>query len=231
MVPCPWAREASSRYRGEDIGVHLTLNAEYELYRWGPITHAPSLLGGDGGFPSTVEDVWDHADLDEVRRECRAQIERAILWGFDVSHIDSHMGTLQLRPEFFDVYVDLAVEFGLPLRMAGPATERYTGFPARAVAAEAGAVFTDYFRYVGGVGTRQTFERDFATLRPGVTEFLLHPAVDSAELRSLATDDWMRRVDDYEMICKEDWVRRSLDEVGATLIGYRPLRDLARAGG
>jgi hypothetical protein len=231
MVPCPWAREASSRYRGEDVGVHLTLNAEYELYRWGPITYAPSLLGGDGGFPSTVEDVWDHADLDEVRRECRAQIERAILWGFDVSHLDSHMGTLQLRPEFFDVYVDLAVEFGLPLRMTSPASERYTGFPARAVAAEAGAVFTDHFRYVGGVGSRQTFERDFATLRPGVTEFLLHPAVDSAELRSLATDDWMRRVDDYEMICKEDWVRRSLDEVGATLIGYRPLRELARAGG
>jgi len=78
MVPCPWAREASSRYRGEDVGVHLTLNAEYELYQWGPITHAPSLLGGDGGFPRTVEDVWDHADLDEVRRECRAQIERAV---------------------------------------------------------------------------------------------------------------------------------------------------------
>ncbi len=93
MVPCPWAREASSRYRGEDVGVHLTVTAEYELYRWGPITHAPSLLGGDGGFPRTVEDVWDHADLDEVRRECRAQIERAILWGFDVSHLDSHMGT------------------------------------------------------------------------------------------------------------------------------------------
>ncbi len=100
--------------------MHLTLNAEYELYRWGPITHAPSLLGGDGGFPETVEDVWDHADLDEVRRECRAQIERAILWGFDVSHLDSHMGTLQLRPEFFDVYLDLALEFGLPLRMASP---------------------------------------------------------------------------------------------------------------
>ena len=231
MVPCPWAREASSRYRGEDIGVHLTLNAEYELYRWGPITHAPSLLGGDGGFPRTMEDVWDHADLDEVRRECRAQIERAILWGFDVSHVDAHMGTLQLRPEFFDVYLELALEFGLPLRMVGPGVQRYMGFPARAVAAEAGAVFTDHFRYIGGVGSRPTFERDFATLRPGVTEFLLHPAVDSAELRSLATDDWESRVDDYEMICKEDWVRRRLDEAGAILIGFRPLRELARAGG
>ena len=232
MVPCPWAREASSRYRGEDIGVHLTVNAEYELYRWGPITHAPSLLGGDGGFPRTVEDVWDHADLDEVRRECRAQIERAILWGFDVSHLDAHMGTLQLRPEFFDVYLELAVDFGLPLRMVSPSVERYLGFPARSVAADAGAVFTDYLRTVpGGVGTRPVLEKDLKTLRRGVTEFYLHPAVDSAELQSLATDDWAARVDDYDIICKEDWVRRSLEDSGATLIGYRALRELARAGG
>jgi hypothetical protein len=232
MVPCPWAREASSRYRGEDIGVHLTVNAEYELYRWGPITHAPSLLGGDGGFPRTVEDVWDHADLDEVRRECRAQIERAILWGFDVSHLDAHMGTLQLRPEFFDVYLELAVDFGLPLRMVSPSVERYLGFPARTVAADAGAVFTDYLRTVpGGVGTRPVLEKDLKTLRRGVTEFYLHPAVDSAELQSLATDDWAARVDDYDIICQEDWVRQALDEAGATLIGYRALRELARAGG
>jgi chitin disaccharide deacetylase len=231
MVPCPWAREASSRYRGEDVGVHLTVNAEYELYRWGPITHAPSLLGGDGGFPRTVEDVWDHADLDEVRRECRAQIERAILWGFDVSHLDAHMGTLQLRPEFFDVYLELALDFGLPLRMVSAKAERYVGFPARAVAAEAGAVFTDHLRTVpGGVGTRPVLEKDLATLRPGVTEFYLHPAVDSAELQSLATEDWAARVDDYDIICKEDWVRQALDEAGATLIGYRALRELARAG-
>ena len=98
MVPCPWARDAAAMYRGEDVGVHLTLNSEWENYRWGPTTHSPSLLDGDGGFPRTIEDVWDHADLDEVRKECRSQIERAIFWGFDVSHLDSHMGTLQLRP-------------------------------------------------------------------------------------------------------------------------------------
>ena len=191
--------------------MHLTVNAEYELYRWGPITYAPSLLGGDGGFPRTMEDVWDHADLDEVRRECRAQIERAILWGFDVSHLDAHMGTLQLRPEFFDVYLELALEFGLPLRMVSASMERYLGFPARAVAAGEGAVFTDHFRMVPGVGSRRMFERDIATLRPGVTELHLHPAVDSAELRSLATDDWEARVDDHRIICDEDWVRGALD--------------------
>ena len=159
MVPAPWARGAAAEYRGEDVGGHLTLNAEYDLYRWGPITHAPSLLDGDGGFPRTVSDVWDHADLDEVRRECRAQIERAIYWGFDVSHLDSHMGTLQLRPEFFDVYLDLAVEFRLPVRLSGASTERLIGFPHRQLAAERGVVFPDHFlRVAGGVGSRSTIE-------------------------------------------------------------------------
>jgi len=229
MVPCPWAREAAARYRGEDIGVHLTVNAEHELYRWGPITHAPSLLGGDGGFPRTVEDVWDHADLDEVRRECRAQIERAILWGFDVSHLDAHMATLQLRPEFFDVYLDMAVEFRLPLRMLGGRAEEYLGFPARAVAADAGVVFTDHMLFVPGVGSRPLFEERLARLKPGVTETLLHPAVDSPELRAIASD-WEARVDDYRMVCGEDGLRDALEEAGVNLIGYRALRELARRG-
>jgi len=77
MVPCPWSRDAAAMYRGEDIGVHLTLTSEWETYRWGPITHSPSLLDGDGGFPRTIQDAWDHGDIDEVRKECRTQIERA----------------------------------------------------------------------------------------------------------------------------------------------------------
>ncbi|HMD46210.1 MAG TPA: polysaccharide deacetylase family protein [Acidimicrobiales bacterium] len=230
MVPCPWAREAAARYRGEDVGVHLTLNAEHELYRWGPITHAPSLLGGDGGFPRTIEDVWDHADLDEVRRECRAQIERAILWGFDVSHLDAHMATLQLRPEFFDIYLDLAVEFGLPLRMFGSRAEQYLGFPARALAAEAGAVFTDDMIFVPGVGSRRVFAERLHKLKPGVTEMHLHPAVDSPELRSLATD-WRARVDDHELVCGDGFLAKALGDAGATLIGFRALRELVRDRG
>ena len=161
MVPAPWARAAAAQYLGEDVGVHLTLNAEYDLYRWGPITQAPSLLDGDGGFPRTVEDVWDHADLDEVRKECRAQIERAILWGFDVSHLDSHMGTLQLRPEFFDIYLELAAEFRLPIRLSGASTERIVGFPFRRLAAEEGVLFPDHFVLVpNGVGSRRVRNSD-----------------------------------------------------------------------
>lgn len=228
MVPCPWAREAASRYRGEDVGVHLTLNAEYDLYRWGPITHAPSLLDGDGGFPRTLQDVWDHADLDEVRRELRAQVERAIYWGFDVSHLDSHMGALQLRPEFFDIYLDLAVEFRLPMRLSGASTEGAIGFPFRQLARDEGVLFPDHFAYVRGVGSRRVLERTLFDLRPGVTELYVHPAVDTSELRALAPE-WAARIDDLELVCNDDTVRAAIERSGAVLIGYRELRDAMRA--
>ena len=230
MMPCPWAREAAAQYLGEDVGVHLTLNAEWDLYRWGPITQAPSLLDGDGGFPRTTTDVWDHADLEEVRRECRAQIERAILWGFDVSHLDSHMGTLQLKPEFFDVYLDLAVEFGLPLRLSGASTERLVGFPFRRLASEEGVVYPDNFVLVNnGVGSRRAVERALFDLRPGVTELYLHPAADTPELRALAPD-WANRVDDAHLLVHDAALRARLERSGAKLIGFRELRDLQRAG-
>jgi predicted glycoside hydrolase/deacetylase ChbG (UPF0249 family) len=229
MVPCPWAREAAASYLGEDVGVHLTLNAEYDRYRWGPITRAPSLLDGDGGFPRTVADVWDHADLDEVRRECRAQVERAILWGFDVSHLDSHMGTLQLRPEFFDVYLELAVDFRLPIRLSGASSERLVGFPLRRLAAEEGVVFPDHFVYVNGVGSRRTIEKAVFDLRPGVTEIYVHPAADTTELRALAPD-WANRVDDHHLMTHDTGLRAVLERTGARLIGFRELRELQRAG-
>jgi predicted glycoside hydrolase/deacetylase ChbG (UPF0249 family) len=229
MVPCPWARQAASDYLGEDVGVHLTLNAEWDAYRWGPITAAPSLLDGDGGFPRTVGDTWDHADLDEVRRELRAQVERAILWGFDVSHLDSHMGTLQLRPEFFDIYLELAVDFALPLRLSGASTERTIGFPFRQLASDEGVVFPDHFVYAPGVGSRRAMERALFELRPGVTELYAHPATDTPELRALATD-WARRVDDHHLLTHDAGFAAMVRRSGAEVIGYRQLRNLMRAG-
>ncbi|MEZ5322434.1 MAG: ChbG/HpnK family deacetylase [Microthrixaceae bacterium] len=225
----PVVRAAVAELDGEDVGVHLTLNAEYGSYRWGPITHAPSLLDGDGGFPRTVADVWDHADLDEVRRECQAQVERAGLWGVDVTHLDSHMGTLQLRPEFFDVYLDLAVEFGLPLRMAPASAERAAGFPFRRLAAEEGVVFPDHFVYVGGVGSRGAIDKVVSALRPGVTELYVHPAVDTAELRATGTD-WEARVDDLALVASDGPLAAALASQGAHLIGWREMRDLMREG-
>ena len=228
MVPCPWAREAAARYRGEDVGVHLTLNAEYDLYRWGPITQAPSLLDGDGGFPRTVEDLWDHADVDEVRRECRAQIERAILWGFDVSHLSSHLGALEYRPEFFDVALELAAEFQLPLRLSAAAAERQIGFPFRQRAAEEGVCAPDQLVRTRRRGARAVLDRLLVEVQPGVTEVVLRPAIDTAELRALAPD-WASQVDDHDLVTTGQSLRALADRAGVTIIGYRQLRDLQRS--
>lgn len=230
MVPAPWAREAASQYRGEDIGVHLTLNAPHDRYRWGPITHAPSLLDGDGGFPRTVHDLWDHADLDECRRELRAQVERAILWGFDVTHLDSHLGVLQLRPEFFDVYVDLAVEFGLPIRLSDASTERAIGFPFRALAAEEGVVFPDHFVHVPHAGSRAAVLAALAALEPGVTELHLRPANDTPEQRAF-DERWADRVDDHHLACEDPQLGELLERAGAVRIGFRALRSLQQGSG
>jgi predicted glycoside hydrolase/deacetylase ChbG (UPF0249 family) len=226
MVPAPWARAAAANYRGEDVGVHLTLNAEHELYRWGPVTLSPSLLSGEAGFPRTVDDLWEHADLDEVRRECRAQIERAIVWGFDVSHLTSHLSAMTLRPEFFDVYIELAVEFALPVRLPSSVSERDAGFPFRKLAAEEGVVYPDHFEHARTWGSRARIERAVHDLEPGVTELHVQPAVDTPEVRAL-TVDWPAWVDDHALVMGTA-LGELLAEAGAHLIGYRELRALMR---
>ena len=230
MVPAPWARHAALEYSGEDIGVHLTLNAEHPAYRWGPITHSPSLLSGDGGFPRDIDDLWEHADPDEVRRECRAQIERAILWGFDVSHLAPHLTAITLRPEFFDVYLDLAVEFALPIRLPSTISESQAGFPFRRLAADEGVLFPDHFDHDWSAGSRVRVRRAFQDLKPGVTEIHVQPVIDTAEVRALAgaaADGW---IDDLALVTTDGELRRLVDESGAILIGYRHLRDAMRAG-
>ncbi|MDZ7675865.1 MAG: polysaccharide deacetylase family protein [Acidimicrobiales bacterium] len=226
MVPCPWARHAALEYRGEDVGVHLTLTAEHDVFRWGPITQAPSLLDGDGGFPRTNIDTWEHADPDEVRRECRAQIERAVLYGFDVSHLDSHMKLLQLRPELFDVYLGLAVEYRLPVRLSDASTQRRIGFPFRTLASDEGILFPDHFVDVPAPPSRSRIEVALANLQPGVTEIHVQPAVDTPEVRAI-TDNWAGWVDDLDLVT--GGLADLVDTAGATLIGYRELREAQRA--
>ena len=229
MVPAPWARHAATMYQSEDVGVHLTLNAEHPLYRWGPITHAPSLLSGDGGFPREIDDLWEHADPAEVLRECRAQIERAILWGFDVSHLAPHLTAITLRPEFFDIYLEMAVEFRLPIRLPSTISTEQAGFPFRRLAEDEGIVFPDHFDHDWRAGSRERVYEAVRNLQPGVTEIHVQPAIDTDEVRALAGDAADGWVDDLDLVVNDGELRRLLRESGAVLIGYRQLRDAQRA--
>ena len=229
MVPAPWAQFAASEYNGEDIGVHLTLNAEHPMYRWGPLTHAPTLLSGEGGFPRSVDDLWEHADSTEVLRECRAQIERALAWGIDVTHLAPHLTSITLRPEFFDVYLELAYEFKLPVRLPSTITPDVAGFPFRQLAADEGVVYPDHFDHDWRAGSRDRVLDAITQLQPGVTEIHVQPAIDTPEVRALGevTTGW---IDDLALVTTDTTLRQTLTESGAILIGYRELRDAMRAG-
>lgn len=226
QVPCPWARGAAAAHRGGDVGVGLTVNAEFDTYRWGPITHAPSLLDGDGGFPRTAEDLGEHADTEEIHREARAQITRAILWGFDPTHLASHLDALCRRPELFDVYLALAVEFDLPISLPDPSVD--LGFPARKLAAQEGVVCPD--RVVSaprGRASRAAVDDALQQLQPGVTEIRIRPATDTPEVRAI-TDGWAAMVSDAHLVT-DDWAfRAALGRSGAELIGFRELRQAQR---
>ncbi len=228
MVPAPWAREAAHMATAdEDLGVHLTLNAEHEFYRWGPITYAPSLQSGEVGFPRTLEDLWEHADHDEVLRELRAQIERAISWGIDVSHLTPHLSAITLRPEFFDVYLELAVEFRLPIRLPSTISAEQAGFPFRTLARDEGVVFPDHFDHDWRAGSLARVHDAIQSLRPGVTEIHVQPAIDTPEVRAVSADaeGWIA---DLALVTSDNLAER-LDASGATLIGFRSLRDVMRA--
>jgi predicted glycoside hydrolase/deacetylase ChbG (UPF0249 family) len=229
MVPAPWSRDAANRAQPtDDVGVHLTLNCEYQAYRFGPITHAPSLLSGDGGFPQRIDDLWEHADPEEVLRECRAQIERTLAWGIDATHLTPHLTAITLRPEFFDVYLELAVEFRLPIRLPSTITAEQAGFPFRKLATEEGVVFPDHFDHDWRPGSRARVTAALRALPAGVTEIHVQPAADTPEVRALSesAEGW---IDDLAFVTAPEFADL-IAAAGATPIGYRQLRDAMRAG-
>jgi predicted glycoside hydrolase/deacetylase ChbG (UPF0249 family) len=229
MVPCPWAYEAAQRCRDLDVGVHLTLTAEYPGYRWRSLTGGRSLHNAQGFMPATTREVYANADVEEARAECRAQIEQALEWGLDVTHLDSHMGSVQTDPRFYAIYLDLAAEYDLPLRMAGKSGERAMGFPCRQPASDRGVLYPDHFiSPPWPEPTRPVIERLLQNLRPGVSEVYLHPVLDGAELRAYdPANGHIRAGDDANF--RDTALRQMVEDAGVTLISYRPLRDLQRA--
>lgn len=230
MAPCPWAREAVERFAGLDLGVHLTLTAEYDHYRWRSLTGADSLHDAEGYLPRTAAEALTRVRPEDVLRECRAQIDLALSWGVDVTHLDTHMGVVQLDPRLAEIYVALAVEYRLPVRMLGRRHHEDLAFDARVWARDAGVLFPDDFIAEWGESTRAVFARELAACGPGVSEFNIHPVLDGPELRGYDPREMHIRVADQACAIDTE-VASWIAEGGFTPVSYRPLRDLQRAGG
>jgi hypothetical protein len=122
MFPTPWYQETVEilrRHPSVSVGIHLTLNSEWKNYRWGPVlgrTAVPSLVDADGYFFPAADPLYrNQPNLQEVERELRAQIERALGSGLKIDYVDYHMGTVMGHPEFREITERLAREFSLAM--------------------------------------------------------------------------------------------------------------------
>jgi predicted glycoside hydrolase/deacetylase ChbG (UPF0249 family) len=120
MFACPWYLEAVAilaQHPEIGVGVHLTLNSEWEHYKWGPVggrSVVPSLVDANGFFlPSEEAFAARGPDLREVESELRAQIERALGSGLRVDYLDAHMQTAYSTPELRALVEKLAREYRL----------------------------------------------------------------------------------------------------------------------
>jgi len=244
MVPCPWFLEAAGYAKAHpeaDLGAHLTLTSEWETYRWGPIsTRDPQsgLMDGQGFFYKTSEAVWGNADPDAAAVELEAQVSRALAEGINLTHIDTHMGSVA-HPAFIPGYVQLAIKYGLPPmipRLTAAdliAQESVDGETAQMIAGmvtmleEMGIPLLDGLSGLELVSAENRFEQArqaLGALKPGITHFIIHPSKDTPELRRI-TDSWECRVADYETFTS-DATRDFIKNEGIQIIGYRALKEL-----
>ena len=236
LVTCPWFEEAAEFARSNpaaDLGVHLTLTAEWNSYKWGPVLGrraAASLVDAGGYLWQTVAQVYEHARLDEAEAELRAQIEKALAAGIDATHLDSHMGTLQMRADYHEIYARLANEYRMPIRVLSRSRMRDAGMGAILDQLDAlGVVTPDHLVFHGPPSVDETesyWTNLIRSLQPGVTEILCHPALARAELKSCAHDAFQREADLGYFTSEK--ARKLIADEGIELAGFRQLRDLMR---
>jgi predicted glycoside hydrolase/deacetylase ChbG (UPF0249 family) len=237
MTPCAWFSEIAAYSRShpeKDFGVHLTHTCEWKSYRWGSVADRDLVKGlydSTGYLWPGVNEVYAHATPPEALIEGRAQIKKAIDAGIPVTHIDSHMGTLQYSPEFLKVYIQLAMEFNLPLRMAAQSTMESFGFPEmRKQFADMGLVFTDYFVYdelKNYKDVKAFWINIIRELKPGVTELYIHASKESDELKAI-TNSWKTRALEAETFTSDPDIRKLIADENIKVIGYQPLLELQR---
>jgi predicted glycoside hydrolase/deacetylase ChbG (UPF0249 family) len=245
MVPCPWFPATAQMCRENpemDMGVHATLNAEWENYRWGPVSTRDQLSGlmdADGYFHQWHPAVYQNAKPEAVAVEVNAQIEKALAAGIDVTHVDSHMGTI-MNSRFIQSYIQAAASRQLPnmlprtnakgIEMMGVSDEELIMYEPIMAQLESmgipmleGIVSMPLEHGDDHVGVAKKL---FGELPVGITHFILHPSIDTPELRAICPD-WPARVANYNAFMSDD-LKKFIEQEDFKLIGYRQIRNAMR---
>jgi chitin disaccharide deacetylase len=236
MIPCPWLNEVADyakTHPGADLGLHLTLTSEWKTYRWGPVESkdkVPSLLDPEGYlWNGESAPAVQHVKAEDVEREIRAQIDRAIAMGIHPTHLDSHMGVLFERPDLFAVYVKVAHEYKLQFLAARTADAPHAVLSLLSnqdivldsiLVANPSVAPSDWPNFYSNL---------IRNLKPGLTEMIVHLGHDDAELQAVMVDHpdygaaWRQR--DYDVVTSSEF-KKTLEENHVILIKWRDLKRL-----
>jgi predicted glycoside hydrolase/deacetylase ChbG (UPF0249 family) len=246
MVPCPWflaAAEMSSQNPQMDLGVHATLNAEWDTYRWEPLSTrdpASGLIDAQGYFHQTVKATVETATVEAVEAELNLQVERALAAGIDVTHIDSHMGTI-IDPKFVQHYLQAGASRLIPNMLPRASAK---GFAMMGIDEQALVMYTPILDQLETQGLpmldglfSMPLDHDsdhigvakklLSEVPVGITHFLFHPSIDTPELRAICPD-WKARVANYKAFMSQE-IKDFIKNKGIQVIGYRAIRDVMRA--
>ncbi len=245
MAACPWFPAVVAMFCADpqmDLGVHATLNSEWDLYRWSPLsTRDPEcgLVDLEGYFPRRSEAVQAKASAEVVAAELDAQVERALRAGIDVTHIDSHMGTI-IHPNFVQAYLQAGVSRLIPAMLPRASAK---GFDMIGIDDASMAVYAPILTQLEAQGVpmldglfAMPLEHDndhigvakkvFAEIPEGITHFLFHPAIETPELRA-SHPDWKARVANYHAFMSDE-LKTYIKDSGIHLLGYRAIREAMR---
>jgi predicted glycoside hydrolase/deacetylase ChbG (UPF0249 family) len=243
MMPCPWAKPAAEYCRthpGVDMGVHATLTAEWEGYRWSAMSTrdpASGLMDKDGFLWKTSEETQNHATPEAVMAELQLQVNKALEWGVELTHVDTHMGTV-MHPKFGPAYLQAAAQAHVPAMLPRGDASMFTSMGVDAETAAGYVLLISQLEEQGlplvdGVaampldqpeGQLDIAKKMLSELPAGVTHFLFHPSIDTPELRAI-TPDWPSRVANYRTF-KDAELKKFIKDQGIQVIGYRALQNL-----
>jgi chitin disaccharide deacetylase len=240
MVPCPWAPEIMAyvkEHQGLDVGIHLTLTAEWALYKWGGLTSSDqigSLLDKNNYFYPSVEELGKAAKAEEAEKELRAQIDKVLASGIQPTHIDTHMGSVLANPELVKIYLSLSEIYHLPVLFP---RAYLSWFPADMAKLLESKVFLldNLFmlepKMIAGKWI-DAYKKGIEELKPGLNQMIVHLAIDNDEMQAISKghDDYGSawRQQDLDVVSSPEF-KNLLKTNNIILIGWKQIRDLMNA--
>ena len=233
IVPGPWLTEVAEyakTHPDADLGLHLALTSEWKAFRWGSVESkdkAPTLLDGTGALWPMTEDVVKHAKPQEVEREYRAQVERALAMGIHPTHLDTHMGSALASPEFLAAYVKIAHEYHLPIlapRIPGDPLKLSALLNEKDVMVDSVTIANPN---VEADKWKEFYLDAIKSMKPGLNEIIVHLAHDDAESQAVMVDHpdygaaWRQR--DFDVVSSPDF-KKALQDNHIVHVKWRELQ-------